>query len=573
MKRISLSVKRLLALIIICCLFVTMVVPMAAFAEDITGHWAIDDINFLQEKGLVQGDSYGNINPDNNITRAEFVALINRTFEFNEVGETNFPDVNPGAWYYDDLAIAKNQGYIQGDDKGNANPGNPVTRAEAAVALARILDLEPQSYTNSFADSASFPEWSADGIFVVTRRSELFRGYPDNTFRASNSITRAEAIAIMARIRGGSGGARTIISFDTVITFTSIKTAPKMPTMITAHYSNGLSGRVSVTWDSIHISQYDSVGTFTVQGAVAGTSIQPSATVTVSPNAPVTFADLNFKAAVVDNLKQLPGYSHYTKDSDLYPENLVKVTSIYANNKEITSIGELSYFTNLKSLDCSCNNLYKLDISNNPALQYLSCSTNKLTTLDVSKNLALQYLSCSANKLATLDVSKNLALRSLYCEYSNLDTLNVGNNPALESLICEGNNLSILDVSNNPLLEYLYCWENNLYTLDVSNNPALQFLNCEKNNLSTLEVSNNLALESLSCGYNNLTALDVSDNLALEVLYCGWNNLTTLDISSNTLLEYLDCGDNRLTILDVSNNLALENLYCDSNVTILGAIR
>ncbi|MCL2153828.1 MAG: S-layer homology domain-containing protein, partial [Oscillospiraceae bacterium] len=480
MINILLRVRKLLTLIITCCLIVTMVAPMTAAAEDISGHWAIDDINFLLEKGLVRGDNNGNISPDNNITRAELIALINRTFEFIEVGETNFPDVEPGTWYYDDLAIAKNQGYIQGDDKGNANPGNPITRAEVAVALARVLELEPQSDASEFADSASFPGWSVNGIIAMTE-SGIVGGYPDNTFRASNNITRAEAMTILARIirmleseeeeigdeetpldplsgsnisggrpsGGNPGGARTITSFADVNIYTSVETAPTMPAEITAYYSDGSSGNVPVTWDSIDPSQYAFVGTFSIQGTVTETSIRPSATVMVLSNTPVTFLDPNFKEAVVDNLKLLPGYSGYTKDSDLYPVDLVRITSLDASSRGITSMGELSYLINLERLDCVSNQLSELDVSNNAALEVLSCAYNDLKTLDVSNNLALAYLYCDGINLSKLDVSNNLALINLSCGNNSLTTLDVSNNIELQDLRCGDNNIETLDVSNN----------------------------------------------------------------------------------------------------------------------------
>ena len=199
MSNVSKYFRRLLALAIVCCL-VAAVCPLNAGAEDISGHWAANDINFLREKGIVQGDDQGNINPNNNITRAEFVAIINRAFEFTETGESNFPDVESSAWYCDDFAIAKNEGYILGDNLGNANPGTPIIRAEVAVICARVLELEAEAESSAFFDdSASFPDWSDSSIIAMVE-NKLIEGYPGNTFRALNNITRAEAFTILARI-------------------------------------------------------------------------------------------------------------------------------------------------------------------------------------------------------------------------------------------------------------------------------------------------------------------------------------------------------------------------------------
>ena len=199
MTKFSPKLRRLLAMAIACFLLITAVGPIAALAENISGHWAASDINFLQGKGIVQGDANGNINPDKPITRAEFISIINRAFSFTEKGTANFPDVKANAWYYDDLAIAKKEGYILGDNSGNANPNKPITRAEVSVILSRVLDLKPEADTSAFADSAAFPDWSVDSIIAMFE-NELIGGYPDNTFRANNNITRAEAFTILARI-------------------------------------------------------------------------------------------------------------------------------------------------------------------------------------------------------------------------------------------------------------------------------------------------------------------------------------------------------------------------------------
>ena len=173
--------------------------PAAAATENISGHWAASSIIFLRQWGFIHGDSNGNINPDNNITRAEFTAIINRIFKFNGRSGSNFPDVKYGSWYYDDFLIAKYEGYMLGDISGNANPGKPITRAEVSAILTRVLDIKAKSATSLFTDSDSFPGWSVGSIIAMTENGYI-NGYPDNTFKAANNITRAEAFTILAKV-------------------------------------------------------------------------------------------------------------------------------------------------------------------------------------------------------------------------------------------------------------------------------------------------------------------------------------------------------------------------------------
>ncbi|MDF2644845.1 MAG: hypothetical protein K0Q73_650 [Paenibacillus sp.] len=73
-----------------------------------------------------------------------------------------------------------------------------------------------------------------------------------------------------------------IVSFQPVAVSTTAGTAPVMPSVVTAVYSNQSLAEVSVVWDSISPSQYAAENTFTVQGTVAGTAIRPQAEVTVN---------------------------------------------------------------------------------------------------------------------------------------------------------------------------------------------------------------------------------------------------------------------------------------------------
>lgn len=202
------------------------------------------------------------------------------------------------------------------------------------------------------------------------------------------------------------------------------------------------------------------------------------------------------------------------------------VTEIDVSNKGITTLEGISYFPNLKKLNCAQNNLTSLDVSQNPALTYLDCSQNQLTELDVRQNAALWGLFCDRNQLSSLDVHENAAL---------------------QYLDCGKNQLTELDVSQNAQLEELQCNQNQLTELDVSRNPALRYLDCGTNQLTSLDVRKNAALKYLYCYENNLTSLDVSQNPALLLLSCDGNQLTSLDLSQ-TAVAALGVSDNKITI-------------------------
>ena len=285
----------------------------------------------------------------------------------------------------------------------------------------------------------------------------------------------------------------------------------------------------------------------------------PAPTPTPTPSStpvPLTTPDSDFWRWAVSN------YRWYWFPSQ---NELDAITYIDCSNMNLTSLTGISYFRNLKYLNCSDNQLTSLNVSGCTALEELDCSDNKLTSLNVSGCTALTDLCCSDNYLTSLDVSNNTALTGLNCGGNQLTGLDVSNNTALTYLDCDQNQLKSLDVSNNTALGYLNCCANQLTSLDVSNNTALGYMDCHYNQLTSLDVSRCTALWYLSCSANMLTSLNVTGCTALTILYCDYNQLTSLNVSDFTVLDTLHCMQNQLTSLNISGCSALTYLLCYNN--------
>lgn len=170
----------------------------AAAPSDLGGHWANETITAWLERGLVSGDPDGRFRPDDKITRAELVKLVNRAFGYTQTSEIHFTDAVSGNWYYPELQIAGAAGYIQGYADGSFGPNRPVSRQELAVMLGKLLDVEAADYVAEFSDTVSSPDWSKPSIAMATVNG-LMGGYPDGTFKPAASLTRAEAVVILDR--------------------------------------------------------------------------------------------------------------------------------------------------------------------------------------------------------------------------------------------------------------------------------------------------------------------------------------------------------------------------------------
>ena len=176
--------------------------PAQAFAaaNDISGHWAEEVIAQWQDKGLISGYEDGSFRPDNQVTRAEFVIMLNKVLGFTQKGTVSFSDVDADAWYHDAVAIAVEAGYCSGYEDGTFKPNTTITRAEAAVMIARAKGLTAnEEAADRFADVSNIPVWAKGSIGAVTA-SGFMSGRPDGTFDAVNTITRAEAVSSLNRV-------------------------------------------------------------------------------------------------------------------------------------------------------------------------------------------------------------------------------------------------------------------------------------------------------------------------------------------------------------------------------------
>ncbi|CEK31316.1 N-acetylmuramoyl-L-alanine amidase [[Clostridium] sordellii] len=167
--------------------------------NDIDGHWAKNAIIDFATKGYINGYGDGTFKPDNSITRAEFVKILNKAFGYTNVGTENFSDVNPSDWYYNDICIGVNAGYINGYEDNTFKPDKQITREEASKIIATALNLNGDGKLN-FKDSSEISNWAKPYVDALSDNN-IINGYEDNTFRPHNNMTRAENVTILSRAK------------------------------------------------------------------------------------------------------------------------------------------------------------------------------------------------------------------------------------------------------------------------------------------------------------------------------------------------------------------------------------
>ncbi|WP_222861076.1 LamG-like jellyroll fold domain-containing protein [Paenibacillus ihumii] len=171
---------------------------------DIKGHWAEKPFADWVQKGLIHGYGDGSFKPNQAITRAEFVTLVNKVFNFSAMNEIPFKDIHAEDAYYSEIKKAITAGYLSGYEDGTVRPGAVITRQEAAVVLAKVFALQPSASSGAarqLQDVEKLPSWSAPAVAALLEGGYA-SGYPDHTFRGGNPVTRAEALVLLGKLSG-----------------------------------------------------------------------------------------------------------------------------------------------------------------------------------------------------------------------------------------------------------------------------------------------------------------------------------------------------------------------------------
>lgn len=169
-------------------------------ANDYKGHWAQDLIQKWLDLEYTKGYPDGTFRPEEFITRAEFVKMVNNLFEFKETTQITFDDVEEDDWYYKEIQKAYKTGYIIGVTETEFAPNDYITREQAATIISRLLNIKiNETGADIFVDSNHISSW-AKGYVGAAAEQKLIKGYEDNSFRPLNSIKRAEAVALLDRI-------------------------------------------------------------------------------------------------------------------------------------------------------------------------------------------------------------------------------------------------------------------------------------------------------------------------------------------------------------------------------------
>ena len=162
-----------------------------------SSHRFYDEIMYLANKGIVKGYSNGTIRPDEEVTRAAAAIMIGRALGLDgNQRATTFSDVSANQVASGYIASAAAEGIIQGYPDKTFRPNETVTRGQMAIFLSRAFELTAEvntPFTDISSAMVSYPH------IKRILAENITQGYPDNTFRPNEKVTRAQFSAFLAR--------------------------------------------------------------------------------------------------------------------------------------------------------------------------------------------------------------------------------------------------------------------------------------------------------------------------------------------------------------------------------------
>lgn len=129
----------------------------------------ISMINNFTSAGIVKGYPDGSFKPNNRITRAEFVNILNNAFKLQAINEgISYPDIE-NHWAKNEINILSSNNYIKGYPDGSFKPDNNITRAEVVTLINRIIDIKKEN--TKIADFKDLKEdfWAYNDINSATK--------------------------------------------------------------------------------------------------------------------------------------------------------------------------------------------------------------------------------------------------------------------------------------------------------------------------------------------------------------------------------------------------------------------
>lgn len=182
---------------------------------DVSGeqaHANLPAIEALAARGIIDGKSGGNFDPDGSMTRSEFAKIAVAALGLTPKANDAFPDVPDKDWYAPYVGTASTYGIVNGGSDGKFNPLGTISRQEAAVMVANAAKLcgmdtavdtaAARDMLAQFPDYTTSASWARPSLAFCYREDVLSQN--DENIRPTEPITRAEVAQMLFNLLGST---------------------------------------------------------------------------------------------------------------------------------------------------------------------------------------------------------------------------------------------------------------------------------------------------------------------------------------------------------------------------------
>ncbi|KKM10744.1 hypothetical protein SY88_11655 [Clostridiales bacterium PH28_bin88] len=178
---------------------------------DIKGHWGWKDIEIMAARHVAQGVDSTRFEPDREITRAEFAALLLRSlgYKAEKSAKATFADISADKWYFGEVETARRVGLVVGYEDNTFRPDQKITRQEMAAMVTRALEVagKPVALTGAeveqalagYADASGIKAWARIAVAVAVNTG-IAKGRTATTLAPLVNATRAESVVMIKRM-------------------------------------------------------------------------------------------------------------------------------------------------------------------------------------------------------------------------------------------------------------------------------------------------------------------------------------------------------------------------------------
>jgi len=168
--------------------------------KDIENHWAKEEILLMAEQQWMKGYEDHSFRPQKPISREEVATLLTTALKLDpSKAALSYKDLAKNRWSFSYVSTISTYGLMKGYPDNTFRPTHSITRAEFAASLARSFALPDQKQTSAAKLSDIKDHWAYDDIQKLYQAG-IITGYGDGTFRPNQTVTRAEAAVMLGKI-------------------------------------------------------------------------------------------------------------------------------------------------------------------------------------------------------------------------------------------------------------------------------------------------------------------------------------------------------------------------------------